>query len=69
VANLTTRFRIDCDILEQLRDEVIDSIQRIAQLVGFDHAEYFNVVFEREVGLPPGRFREASRQPSPPNGR
>ncbi len=24
VASLTTRFRIDCGVLEQLRDEVID---------------------------------------------
>ena len=33
------------------------SLEKIAQLTGFEHPEYMNVVFKREVGETPGRFR------------
>lgn len=33
------------------------SLEKIAGLTGFDHPEYMNVVFKREVGETPGRFR------------
>jgi LacI family transcriptional regulator len=46
---------------KQLLIETDHPIYRIAQLVGFDHTEYFNVIFKREVGQPPGRFRAESQ--------
>ncbi len=46
---------------KQLLTETEHPIHRIAQLVGFDHPEYFNVLFKREVGLPPGRYRQDAR--------
>jgi len=42
---------------KQLLIETEHPIHRIAQLVGFEHTEYFNVLFKREVGRPPGQFR------------
>jgi LacI family transcriptional regulator len=33
------------------------SLEKIARLTGFEHPEYLNVVFKREVGETPGRFR------------
>jgi LacI family transcriptional regulator len=46
---------------KQLLTETEHPIHRIARLVGFDHPEYFNVLFKREVGLPPGRYRQQAR--------
>ncbi|MHC5542887.1 substrate-binding domain-containing protein, partial [Singulisphaera rosea] len=50
---------------KQLLAETEHSVHRIAQLVGFEHPEYFNVVFKREVGLSPGEFRRKSRAEFP----
>lgn len=36
------------------------SLSQIANLTGFKHPEYFSVVFKREVGQTPGKFRENS---------
>jgi LacI family transcriptional regulator len=41
-------------------------IHRIAELVGYQHIEYFNVAFKREVGQTPGQYRRRAR---PPGGR
>jgi LacI family transcriptional regulator len=38
------------------------SLDRIARLTGFKHPEYMRVVFKRETGETPGRFRASSRQ-------
>ena len=46
---------------KQLLIETEHPIHRIAQLVGFEHPEYFNVLFKREVGQPPGLFRQEAR--------
>ena len=35
-------------------------LDRIAFLAGFEHPEYMSVVFKRETGLTPGRFRKES---------
>ncbi|WP_436715355.1 DNA-binding transcriptional regulator [Roseiconus lacunae] len=43
-----------------LRDTEL-SLVKISRLTGFKHAEYFSVVFKREVKQTPGRYREASR--------
>jgi LacI family transcriptional regulator len=36
------------------------SLEQIARLTGFEHPEYMNVVFKREVGETPGRYRTAN---------
>jgi LacI family transcriptional regulator len=36
------------------------SLEKIARLTGFEHPEYMNVVFKREIGETPGRFRNYS---------
>jgi LacI family transcriptional regulator len=46
---------------KQLLAETSHAIHRIAQLVGFEYPEYFNVVFKREVGLSPGEYRRRAR--------
>jgi LacI family transcriptional regulator len=33
------------------------SLEKIARLTGFEHPEYMNVVFKREIGETPGRYR------------
>ncbi len=43
-----------------LRDTDLPLAQ-IASLTGFKHSEYFSVVFKREVGTTPGRYRLGSR--------
>ncbi len=52
---------------KRLLAETDHSIQRIAELVGFDHTEYFHVVFKREVGSTPGQYRRQAQTsvPSP----
>ncbi|MDR3633515.1 MAG: DNA-binding transcriptional regulator [Isosphaeraceae bacterium] len=45
----------------QLLAETDHAMSRIAELVGFDHAEYFNVAFKREFGLTPGQFRQQAQ--------
>jgi LacI family transcriptional regulator len=46
---------------KQLLAETDHAIQRIAELVGFEHTEYFNVVFKRELGQTPGEYRHQVR--------
>jgi LacI family transcriptional regulator len=36
------------------------SLEKIARLTGFEHPEYLNVVFKRETGETPGRYRNGS---------
>jgi LacI family transcriptional regulator len=48
---------------KQLLAETEHPVHRIAQLVGFEHTEYFNVLFKREVGRTPGQFRAEARSP------
>ncbi len=45
----------------QLLAETDHPIHRIAELVGYNHVEYFNVVFKREIGQTPGQFRHTVR--------
>jgi LacI family transcriptional regulator len=46
---------------KQLLAETDHAVHRIAELVGFEHSEYFNVVFKREVGQTPGDYRHQVR--------
>lgn len=45
----------------QLLSESDLPLWRIADLTGFEHAEYFNVLFKREIGQTPGAYRREHR--------
>lgn len=51
---------------KQLLAETDHALHRIAEIVGFEHAEYFNVAFKRAFGCTPGQFRRDTRSPSLP---
>lgn len=48
--------------VKQLLTESDLTLERIANLTGFEHPEYLNVLFRREVGETPGRYRNQFRQ-------
>ncbi len=54
-------LRVQLQRVKQLLTETDLTIEVIAERTGFAHSEYLSVVFRREVGLPPGRFREQHR--------
>ena len=43
--------------VKQLLGDTDLTLSRIADLVGYDHAEYMSVVFRRETGQTPGQYR------------
>lgn len=43
--------------IKQLLADTELSLNRIAELVGFEHPEYMSVVFKRETGQTPGQYR------------
>jgi LacI family transcriptional regulator len=47
----------------QLLAETDHPVHRIAELVGYQHIEYFNVAFKREIGQTPGQYRRQLRMP------
>ena len=52
--------RVQIDRASQLLRETDLNLAQISTLAGFKHAEYFSVVFKRECGVTPGRYRDAS---------
>lgn len=51
--------------LEQVKSLLVQtalSLEKIAELTGFDYPEYLSVAFKREFGMPPGAFRRQQRQ-------
>jgi LacI family transcriptional regulator len=38
------------------------SLEKIAELTGFEYPEYLSVAFKREFGIPPGVFRRQQRR-------
>jgi LacI family transcriptional regulator len=50
---------------KQLLAETDFAMHRIAELVGYEHPEYFNVAFKREVGRTPGQYRREIRLAGP----
>jgi LacI family transcriptional regulator len=49
--------RIRLERIKQLLVETDLTLERIAELVGFEHPEYMSVLFKRETGQTPGRYR------------
>ncbi len=54
-----TRIRINR--VKELLGGTDLTLEAIAERTGFKHAEYLSVVFKREAGLSPGRFRSQAR--------
>ncbi len=46
---------------KQLLAETDHALHRIAEIVGYEHAEYFNVAFKRAFDCTPGQFRRNAR--------
>jgi LacI family transcriptional regulator len=49
--------RIRLERIKQLLVETDLTLERIAELSGFEHPEYMSVLFKRETGQTPGRYR------------
>ncbi|WP_231741974.1 XylR family transcriptional regulator [Stieleria varia] len=52
--------RVQIKRASQLLRETDLNVTQISTLAGFKHAEYFSVVFKRECGVTPGRYRDSS---------
>jgi LacI family transcriptional regulator len=55
--------------VKQLLVETDFTLERIAELSGFDHPEYMGVVFKRQTGQTPGDFRRQLGKPNTIMGR
>jgi transcriptional regulator GlxA family with amidase domain len=49
--------RIRLERIKQLLVETDLTLERIAELSGFEHPEYMSVLFKRETGQTPGHYR------------
>lgn len=54
-------LRIRIERVKQLLAETDHSLERIADLAGFNHPEYMSVAFKRETGMTPGQYRRRAR--------
>ena len=54
-------LRVRLSRARQLLAETKFSMALIAEKIGLEHPEYFNVIFKKKVGLTPGQFRTQSR--------
>jgi LacI family transcriptional regulator len=54
-------LRVQLRRVKQLLTETDLPLETIAERTGFAHPEYLSVVFRREVGLPPSRYRAQGR--------
>ena len=56
-------MRLQLDRVKQLLRETDFTLRRIADLAGFQHAEYMSVLFKRKEGKTPGEYRRESGRP------
>ncbi len=61
--------RIRLERIKQLLVETDLTLERIAELVGFEHPEYMSVLFKRETGQTPGRYRNQFKKEQSALGR
>jgi LacI family transcriptional regulator len=54
-------IRVQLERVKQLLSDTDFSLDEIAQRAGFSHVEYLSVVFKREVGMPPSKYRASTR--------
>jgi LacI family transcriptional regulator len=53
--------RLKLQRVKELLSATDYSLSEIARRTGFEHDEYLSVFFKKATGMPPGRFRRASR--------
>jgi len=53
--------RVQVNRIKQLLAETDFTLERIAELSGFEHPEYLSVVFKRLTGQTPGQYRKLTR--------
>jgi LacI family transcriptional regulator len=61
--------RIRLERIKELLVETDLTLERIAELSGFEHPEYMSVLFKRETGQTPGRYRNQFKKEQSSNGR
>jgi LacI family transcriptional regulator len=54
-------LRVQLERAKRLLDESDFTLERIAELSGFQHSEYLSVAFKRELGQTPSEFRRQQR--------
>lgn len=54
-------MRVRLDRAKQLPAETDSSLARVAEKLGFEHAEYLSVIFKKKSGQTPGQFRAQAR--------
>ena len=54
-------LRVRLSRARQLLAETKFSMALIAEKIGLEHPEYFNVIFKKKIGMTPGQFRTQSR--------
>ncbi|MDP3069987.1 MAG: DNA-binding transcriptional regulator [Opitutaceae bacterium] len=55
-------LRVQLERAKRLLDESDFTLERIAELCGFQHSEYLSVAFRRKLGLTPGEYRRQLRR-------
>jgi LacI family transcriptional regulator len=55
-------LRVQLERAKRWLDESDFTLERIAELSGFQHHEYLSVAFKREMGLTPGEYRRQLRR-------
>jgi LacI family transcriptional regulator len=54
-------LRVRLSRARELLAETKFSMALIAEKIGLEHPEYFNVIFKKKIGVTPGQFRAQSR--------
>jgi LacI family transcriptional regulator len=55
-------MRVQLNRVRELLASTDLSLEAIAERTGFVHSEYLSVVFKRETGTPPSRYRAVNRR-------
>lgn len=66
VIHRTPQMEIRLAQLKRVKQLLLDtdlSLPRVAELTGFEHPEYLNVIFKRIEGITPGEYRRSGRSP------
>lgn len=59
--------RVQLERVKQLLSQTNLSLEEISERAGFSHVEYLSVVFKRETGMPPSKFRALNKARSDAN--
>ena len=53
-------LRVKVDRVKNLLTQTELTLEKIAEMAGFEHSEYLSVAFKREVGMAPGAYRQSA---------